>query len=112
MKFKGYRDKNVVSLLGTIRVWRGYYPCRHCGNGQFPWDQVLRLTSQGLTPGAQEIVSLGGIQEAFGKAAEWTLRKMAGLHLSESTVQRTTEAAGERLGQQQHAGKVFGASKP
>src|SRR5262249_30130508 len=56
----------------------------------------------------QEIVSLGGTQEAFGRAAEWTLRKMAGLRLSESTVQRTTEAAGERLAQQLQEGKVFG----
>jgi hypothetical protein len=51
---------------------------------------------------------LGGTQEAFGKAAERTLRKMAGIRLSESTVQRTTEAAGERLAQQLHQGKVFG----
>jgi hypothetical protein len=111
LKFKGYRDKHVVSLLGTIRVGRGYYPCRHCGSGQFPWDQTLRLTPQGLTPGAQEIVALGGTQEAFGKAAEWTLRKMASLRLSESTVQRTTEAAGERLAQQRRDGKVFGVAE-
>ena len=86
MKFNGYRDKNVVSLLGTVRLSRGYYPCPHCGSGHFPWDGTLRLTPQGLTPGAQEIVALGGTQEAFGKAAEWTLQKMAGLRLSVSQI--------------------------
>jgi hypothetical protein len=109
--FKGYRDKNTVGLLGDVRVWRGYYHCHHCHQGHFPWDQILRLTPQGLTPGAQEIVSLGGTQEAFGKAAEWTLRKMAGICLSESTVQRTTEAAGERLAEQLKRGQVFGPKK-
>jgi hypothetical protein len=110
-KFKGYRDKHTVGLLGQVRVWRGYYHCEHCHNGHFPWDKTLRLTAQGLTPGAQEIVSLGGTQEAFGKAAEWTLQKMAGIRLSESTVQRTTEAAGQRLAEQLQAGQVFGPKK-
>jgi hypothetical protein len=108
-RFKEYRAKNLVSLLGQVRVWRGYYHCRHCHQGHFPWDEVLRLSAQGLTPGAEEIMALGGVQEAFGKTAAWTLRKMAGIGLSESTVQRTTEAAGERLGQQLAAGKVWGA---
>jgi hypothetical protein len=107
--FKGYRPKSPVSLLGTLRIWRGYYHCEHCHHGHFPWDEILRLSPQGLTPGAQEVVALGGTQEAFGKAAEWTLQKMAGIRLSESTVQRTTEAAGERLAQQLQEGKVFGS---
>jgi hypothetical protein len=109
--FKGYRDKNTVSLLGAVRIGRAYYPCPRCHCGQFPWDEVLRLSPQNLTPGAQEVVSLGGTQEAFGKAAEWTLQKLAGLRLSESTVQRTTEAAGERLGQQLEQGQVFGPNQ-
>ena len=56
------------------------------------------MTDQRLTPAAQEIVCLAGIQESFGKAAGRTLRKLAGLRLSESTVQRTTEAAGSAAG--------------
>jgi hypothetical protein len=106
--FKGYRPKSPLSLLGTICIARGYYHCDHCHRGHFPWDEILRLSPQGLTPGAQEVVALGGTQEAFGKAAERTLRKMAGIRLSESTVQRTTEAAGERLARQLHEGQVFG----
>lgn len=109
--FKGYRGKNFVSAMGAIRVWRAYYPCKKCSKGQFPWDKTLRLTPQGLTPGAAEITSLGGVQDAFGTVAERTLHKMSGLRLSESTVQRTTEAAGERLGEQLQKGKVFGKKK-
>jgi hypothetical protein len=107
-RFVSYRDKDLISLLGEIRVARGYYHCSSCGQGQFPWDQTLRLSPQRLTPGAQEVVCLAGIQESFGKAAERTLVKLAGLRLSESTVERTTEAAGTRLGQQLHEGKVIG----
>jgi hypothetical protein len=68
----------------------------------------LRLTEERLTPGAQEIAALLGIQNSFGKAADRVLEKAAGLRLSESTVQRTTEAAGARLGDWLEQGEVFG----
>jgi hypothetical protein len=55
---------------------------------------------------------LAGIQESFGKAAERTLRKLAGLRLSESTVERTTETTGTRLGERLQAGAVFGELQP
>ena len=68
-KFVSYRNKNLISLLGEIRVARGYYYCQCCNQGHFPWDQTLRISPQRLTPGAQEVVCLAGIQESFGKAA-------------------------------------------
>jgi hypothetical protein len=111
-RFVEYRSKGFVSLLGELRLERGYYHCRGCGQGTFPWDATLRLTEHRLTPGAQEVVCLAGIQESFGKAAERTLRKLAGLRLSESTVERTTEAAGERLGVRLQEGAVFGSDQP
>jgi hypothetical protein len=110
-RFVEYRCKGFVSLLGDLRLERGYYHCRHCQRGHFPWDTSLRLSPQGLTPAAQEVTALAGIQESFGKAAGRTLRKLAGLRLSESTVQRTTEAAGQRLGELLYHGAVFGATQ-
>ena len=95
-------------MVGDLKIERGYYHCGSCGQGHFPWDEVLRLSPQRLTPAAQEVTTLAGIQESFGKAAERTLPKLAGITLSESTVERTTEAAGEELGQALAAGQVFG----
>lgn len=94
--------------MGDIRFARGYYHCRHCEQGHFPWDNLLRVSPQCLTPAAQEVTALAGIQESFGKAAERTLLKLTGLRLSESTVERTTEAAGEHLGKCLQRGTVFG----
>src|SRR6266436_9842828 len=106
-RFVEYRSKDVVSLLGEVRLCRGYYHCRNCHHGHFPWDELLRLSPQRLTPGAQEVVCLAGIKESFGKAAGRTLSKLAGLCLSESSVERTTEATGARLGEQLQSGTVF-----
>src|SRR5204863_8754434 len=106
-----YRCKRIVSLIGDLRIERPYYHCSSCSQGHFPWDDVLRLSPQRLTPAAQEVTALAGIQESFGKAAERTLHKLAGLNLSESTVERTTEAVGERLGELLQKGAVFGAKQ-
>jgi hypothetical protein len=111
-RFVEHREKDIVSLVGLIRLSRCYYHCRHCHHGHFPWDQTLRLSPQRLSPGAQEVVCLAGIQESFGKAAERTLHKLAGLSLSESTVERTTEGTGARLGEQWQKGNVFGPAQP
>lgn len=94
-----YRTKQIVSLMGSFTFSRPYYHCSTCRHGHFPWDGTLRLTEQRLSPAAREVVSLAGVHESFGKAADRSLEKMAGLRLSESTVQRTTEAAGRQAGE-------------
>jgi hypothetical protein len=111
-KFVNYRPKSFLSLLGDIRFERGYYHCAACKNGRFPGDEDLKLSPQRLTRGAQEVITLAGIQESFGKAADRALQKMTGLRVSESTVERTAEGTGERLAEQLAAGKTFGESKP
>jgi len=56
------------------------------------------LTPKRLTPGAEELTTLAGTTgESFREAAEKLLPKMASIRLSESTVQRTSAAAGRRL---------------
>jgi len=76
---------------------RAYYYCHRCG-GVCPWDGAVGLTAKRLTPAAEELVTLMGTTgESFQEAAVKLLPKMASLRLSESTVQRTTEAAGRRV---------------
>jgi hypothetical protein len=71
------------------------------------------LTSKRLTPAAEQVASMAGVVcNSFAEAADHMLRTMAGLRLSEATVQRTTEDAGQRLGQLLAAGKTLGFSQP
>jgi hypothetical protein len=60
-----------------------------------------------LTPAASEVASIAGVQTSFAQSAEVTLQKLCGLRLSESTVQRVTEAAGERLAKLLHDKVTF-----
>jgi hypothetical protein len=99
-------------LIGTVRLERHYYHCAACGQGFCPWDTVLSLTPQALSPAAEEVVCLAGVQSPFAEASQKTLRRLAGLRLSESTVQRTTEAAGRRVLEAWQAGQTLGTATP
>lgn len=78
---------------------RPYYYCKVCRGGEFPWDRELGLTKRFLTPAVAELAALAGTSESFARSAEINLRKMTGVRISESTVERTTEDAGARLGE-------------
>lgn len=110
--FQGYRPLQPLSILGPIPLQRAYYYCHRCG-GHFPWDQTVGLTGKRLTPGAEELTTLAGTTgESFQEAAEKLLPKMAALRLSESTVQRTSEAAGRRLRRLLEEENVLGGPTP
>src|SRR6266511_4511895 len=110
-KFQDRRDKTFVSLMGPIVLeGRAYYLCPACHAGHVPVDAALGFSASKLTPGAEEIATLAGTCDSFADAAEKLLPKMAGLRLSESTVERTTEAAGERLGALWDGGHTLGTT--
>lgn len=111
-RFVERRDKWCESLLGAIRLRRCYYHCRACCRGNVPWDRELGLGAATLTPAASEVVSLAGVQTSFAQSAEITLQKLCGLRLSESTVERVTEAAGARLAALLHNKTTFGEEQP
>lgn len=87
---------------------RAYYLCPACHRGHVPVDAALGLSARQLTPGAEELATLAGTVGSFAEAAEKLLPRMAGLRLGESTVERTTEAAGRRLGDLWGAGHTLG----
>jgi hypothetical protein len=105
---KGFRPRTALSLLGSIRFQRHYYHCPSCGQGTCPLDQTLGLSAADLTPAADEVVCLAGVQDSFAIAAQKVLARLSGLRVSESTAERATEAAGQRVAQAQAAGQTFG----
>lgn len=86
-----------MSLLGPLRVDRPYYHCAACGQGFCPWDVGLGVQAGTLSPAAAEVACSAGVQSSFVEASAKVLPKLAGWQVAESTVERTTEAAGARL---------------
>lgn len=56
---------------------------------------------------AQELISLAGVLEPFAENGETLLPRMAGLHVSASTVRRRTEATGAHVAALRAAGEIF-----
>jgi hypothetical protein len=94
--------------MGPIAVDAAYYHCRHCRRGHKPWHLALQMKPIRLSAAAEEIVAMAGMLGSFAHGAERALQKMAGLRLSESTVERTTEAAGQRVREKLREGKTLG----
>jgi hypothetical protein len=101
-----------MSLFGAVRIVGSYYHCATCHDSQRPWDEILRLGQRRVTPAAAEAITLAGLLTSFGRAARQTLQKLTGIAVSESTVQRVTEDAGERLSQRLRKKQAFGPDKP
>jgi hypothetical protein len=94
-----------VTVQGEISVQRGYYYCKHCRQGSFPWDEVVGV-EQGLSHGLRSLVCLAGALAPFEDAAEDIVRRFAGVRLSASTVLRATEEVGQRLQTRLDHGRV------
>jgi hypothetical protein len=108
-KFQGYRRKTPLSVLGPVTCERAYYYCGRCGQGVLPWDQQVGLTAGSFTAATERLVSLAGtLSESFAEAAKKVLPEMAGLQVAATTVQRTSEAAGQRLADHLHAAGTLG----
>jgi hypothetical protein len=95
--------------MGEITlVDRAYYLCKTCHAGHVPIDTALGFSAAKLTPAAEQVATLAGTVGSFAEAAEKLLPRLAGLRLAESTVERTTEAAGQRLGDLWADGQTLG----
>ena len=42
-QFEGYRDKQLLTVLGALQVRRAYYHCPNCGSGVVPKDGDLDI---------------------------------------------------------------------
>jgi len=92
---------------------RAYYYCGRCGQGLAPWDRAVGLTLRSFTPATERLVCLAGtLSDGFEEAATKVLPEMAGLRVAETTVQRTTEAVGQRLADHRHAGATLSFPRP
>jgi hypothetical protein len=94
--------------MGPVGCARAYYYCGRCGHGFFPWDRAVGLTARSFTPATERLVCLAGtLSDGFEEAATKVLPEMAGLKVAETTVQRTTEAAGKRAADHLRGGGTF-----
>jgi hypothetical protein len=92
--------------MGVIEIRRAYYRCPHCGRSALPYDERIGLGAGPESVGLAQAATLLGIQDTFANGAA-TLYRLTGQRLSESTLERLTEAVG-RVAARQEAQQAAG----
>ncbi len=100
-RYRELRSKIVLTAVGTVEVWRPYYLCPHCHEGQFPADQELDIVNTEFSPGVRRMQALVGQEAAFDHGRE-QMKLLAGLEVTTKSVERMAEAIGADIARGEH----------
>jgi hypothetical protein len=95
-RYVARRTKNVVSVLGPLRLQRAYYHCSKCGHGFCPRDEHLGVKNTSLSPALTRMIGTVGAMVSFQEGSE-LLQELAGVAVDTQQVERTAETLGKEL---------------
>lgn len=95
-QFTGRRGKRFQSVLGPLWLERAYYYCAACGHGYFPRDRHLGMEKTSLSPAVTRMTGTVGSMVSFEEGSE-LLRELAGVAVDAKQVERTAEALGQEI---------------
>jgi hypothetical protein len=106
------RKAQVTTLLGPITIWRSYYLCAACGQGQHPLDAQLQFCAGSRSAALDELLALlGATQDSFVQASS-VLERLTLVHISANSVREATEDLGALLLEQTAQPQEERASSP
>ncbi len=95
-EFIGYRDKELLTVLGPVTVSRAYYHDRDCGLGYCPKDQTLDIEGTSYSPGVRRMMSRVGAYRSFGLGQE-DLYELADIRVSAKEIERVSYKVGREV---------------
>ena len=95
-RYVARRTKNVVSVLGPLRLQRAYYHCSRCGHGFYPRDQHMGMENTSQSPALTRMMGTVGAMVSFQEGSE-LLQELAGVAVDTQQVERTAETLGKEL---------------
>ena len=99
--FAGRRSKQFHSVLGPLRLERAYYHCPACGHGFFPRDRQLSIENTSLSPALTRMTGTVAALVSFQEGSE-LLQELAGVTVDAKQVERTAEALGQEIAEDEH----------
>ena len=75
-------EREVLTLIGPIKLKRPYFYCNRCKYGFFPLDEALGLSEHKIQPDIQELEAWLAAEMPYETAAE-TLQRCAGIKISD-----------------------------
>ncbi len=95
-RYAGRRRKVFHSVLGPLELERAYYHCRCCGQGCCPRDRQLGLENTSLSPAVTRMIGTVGALVSFQEGSQ-LLEELAGVQVDAKQVERTAEALGAEV---------------
>lgn len=97
MSFLRYDRKTFISSCGPIEVASAYYHCTVCKSSRWPAFETFALQKGRLSEGARRLVAFAGAEEGGFEQSQKLLLRLAGIDVSESTIERYTQEVGEGI---------------
>ena len=94
--FLGYRDKEVVTVVGPVKIQRAYYYCAASQQGRVPKDEALDIVGTHFSPGVRRMMGRVGSKESFEQGRQ-DLEELAGVQVTTKQVERIAEEIGEQV---------------
>ena len=102
-RFLGYREKEVTTVLGPVRVKRSYYYDTKCRRGSCPRDRELDIERTGFSPGMRRMMARVGALRPFGQGEE-DIRELAGVEVTAKDIERISNRLGAEVEKFSHMG--------
>jgi hypothetical protein len=94
-EFIEFRDKKLLTVLGSVTVTRAYYYDRECRSGHCPKDRVLDIEGTSYSSGVRRMMSKVGAYRPFGLGHE-DLYELADIRVSAKEVERISQMVGDQ----------------
>jgi hypothetical protein len=95
------RAKRFQTALGDLTLERAYYHCPACQSGFCPRDRSLGLDGS-LSPAVVRMIGAVGSTGSFAEGSG-LLNELAGLHIGAKQVERTAEALGAEVAEDERS---------
>jgi hypothetical protein len=100
-RYREMRSRKLLTAVGEIKFQRAWYLCSQCHKGQFPDDAALDIEKLELSPGVRRMLALTGSEVPFDHGRR-QIQLLAGLEVTAKAVERTAEAIGSDIAQDEH----------
>jgi hypothetical protein len=108
-RYAGRRTKTFTTALGLLTLSRAWYSCDACGTGTCPRDRALGIAGTSLSPAVTRMTGLVASMVSFAEGSG-LLDELAGVAVDAKTVERTAEALGRQVAQDER--EVVEAGRP
>ncbi|MFH1954616.1 MAG: ISKra4 family transposase [Pseudomonadota bacterium] len=92
-EFIEFRDKKLLTVLGSVTVKRAYYYDRECRSGHCPKDRALDIEGTSYSSGVRRMMSKVGAYRPFGLGQE-DLYELADIRVNAKEVERISQMVG------------------